>query len=501
MKKTNILFFQLCFFFLWSTSAVWGQTSIGYHSSNYAGLQAATVNPANAMNTRFAVDINLINWDINLSNNYLKVDTDLFNLKKANNPMWDSVYNGNFQLFRAEHLEETPKESARMHQQGYALGPSFAMDIGKNTFGITTAVREYFHIDNLEKNTVQMILDELENPSLQNFDLNNEKFSAIASMWSELGILYGREIWNSGEHYIRGATHLKLPFAGYSAYFYADELVVNFPNDDSINVVLSDVRFGYSDNWRNLKEVINGDTINQGPFENAWSLINRLGINVDIGFVYEWRPGGDADKAHHDETNKYKLKVGLSVVDLGVVNFERGTYGANFDDVAVNWDLNTFEANGVPEFGQLMKDSFNMTEDREPYNIRLPTSLSLQADYNILMDLYVNFTAYIAFSPRDAPLKLHALNSWSVTPRWENKWYDVGLPLVFDGYGNFGAGIAFRGGPLYLGSTNIWNYVLASQVKGLNFYGGIKIPIMRKKKGGDGYIPFEAPQPLLISGE
>lgn len=464
------------------------QMAIGYHGSNYAGLQSMMVNPTSIIESPYKYDINLINWDMNLSNNYLKLDTDLFNLSRLRNPLWDSTYNGNFQLFRSEQLEERNVDAARMHQQGYVMGPSFGMHFGKNSFAITTAVREYFFIDNLEDSTALMIMDELENPSLQNFNLNNQNFNTMAAAWSEIGIAYGREIWSNGEHTIKGAGHLKIPIGGYSAYFYADSLIVNFPNADSINVVLSDIRFGYSNNFQDFRVIQGNDTVRQSLFDGAKALFNRAGFNLDLGFTYEWRPGGSTASIE----NPYKLKVGLSMLDIGTVRYSRGTYGANFDDVAINWNLDSINLNGVPDFGRLMQDSFNMTENRDPYNVRLPTSLSVQVDYNVLMDLYVNFSAYMAFSHNDSPLKLHALNSWAMSLRWENKWYDVALPFSLDGYANFNAGFAFRAGPLYLGSTNVFNFLLGEYVHGLNFYGGLKIPIFKKKKGGDDWMAYQA---------
>ncbi len=465
------------------------QIAIGYHGSNYAGLQSMMVNPTSIIESPYRYDINLINWDMNLSNNYLRVDTDMFSFNQLRNPIFDSLYNNNFQQFRVDQLQERDVDAARMHQHGYAMGPSFGFSIGKNAFAITTAVREYFFIDNLEASTAQMIMDELENPSLQNIDLDNQRFNTVGAAWTEIGIAYGREVWSNGEHTIKAAGHLKLPIGGYSGYFYADSLVVNFPNADSINVVLSDIRFGYSDNFQDLRVIQGNDTIRQSLFDGAQALFNRVGFNMDMGFTYEWRPSGEKYRSTID--NPYKLKVGVSLLDLGVVRFNRGTYGANFDDVAINWDLNTIDLNGVPDFGQLMRDSFNMTENRDPYNLRLPTSLSLQVDYNLLMDLYVNFTAYMAFSHNDAPLRLHALNSWAMSVRWEHKWYDVALPLSLDGFANFNAGFAFRAGPLYMGSTNIFNFLFNEYVHGLNFYGGLKIPIFKKKKGGNAWMDFQ----------
>jgi hypothetical protein len=41
------------------------------------------------------------------------------------------------------------------------------------------------------------------------------------------------------------------------------------------------------------------------------------GIGADIGFVYEYRPDYENKKEQYD--NKYKLKVGLALLDIGAI--------------------------------------------------------------------------------------------------------------------------------------------------------------------------------------
>jgi outer membrane protein OmpA-like peptidoglycan-associated protein len=473
-------------------SVAQAQNYVGYNTSNYAGLNAINVNPANIVDSRFKIDINLFAFDFRLSNNYLGLSTDLFRLR--NSPFADTTYNNRFQDFRTDYFRERDynnMKQARAYQSLYMQGPSVAFNIGKNSFAITTAVREFFFFDNLQPQTADFILDELRNPGNWNIDLNNQKFNAVGAVWTEAGVAYGREIVNTGAHYVKAAAHPKLTFAAASAYFYADNLVLNFDNNDTLNVELSDIRFGYSNNLRD-------SVILEKPY--GQSLLNKTSFALDFGFIYEWRPKY-ADYADPKDSskqvrykNKYKLKAGFSVTDIGWLKFDRGTFGGNFDGAAVKWDLNSIDIQGIESFGQLMADTFNMTTNREPYRLRLPTAFNYHIDYNVWKNVYVNFSGYTAFNQNNAPQKTHAINYWCITPRFEHAWFDAALPMGIDGFGNFEVGTSLRLGPLFIGSSNVWNYLLGNRVRSLNAYAGLRVAIPYAKAKKPKEIQIDTPK-------
>lgn len=497
MFQQYIRLFQilLCFFL---TDALLAQQYQGFNSSNYSGITGIYENPANIADGRYLLDINLVSADFNFNNNYISFNTQLLAIN--NNPIADSSYFNAFQAFRSDFFKEKPwqeTQQSRIYQSLNVQGPSFLFNIGKNAFAITSGVRQYFHLDNVDPRTADFILGELQLPSTWNVDLNNQKMNALGAVWSEFGIGYGREIINTGEHFLKGGVHFKLLVAMYSAHFYADELVLNFKNADTLRVNVSDVRFGYSDDMSYIRaDMQDADVSNF--FAN---MFNRAGFGADFGFVYEWRP--KYKKYDHPtkegkqvrNKNKYKLKAGFSVADIGGVTFDRGAYAGNFSGFSGEWDLDTFAASsqGVEEFGRTMSDSFTMTSNRDAFHLRLPTTISLQVDYNIWKWFYVNLSGRFAVDQEDAPLKMHALNTLTLTPRFEMNQIDFGIPVTIDGYNNVTAGMYLRLGPLFVGSSNCWNAIVGPSVRGINLYGGLKIPITF----GKGKKPKKLPNPKL----
>ena len=62
---------------------------------------------------------------------------------------------------------------------------------------------------------------------------------------------------------------------------------------------------------------------------------NRLGqgFGADLGFTYEWRPGHEAYQYPMDgwewtapNRNKYRLRLGLAVTDLGTIRYANAAY-------------------------------------------------------------------------------------------------------------------------------------------------------------------------------
>ena len=259
----KIFFCPLITVLLLASPTLFAQQYQGYNSSNYSGITGIYENPANIADSRYMVDINLLSADFSFNNNYIAYSTDFFALN--NNPLQDTAYKNAFQLFRNKHFFEKPWTSmkqTRFYQSLNAQGPAFMFNVGKNAFAVTSGLRQYLHIDNLDPRTADFILSELWNQTTWDVDLDNRKFNVLGAAWAEFGLAYGREIIDKGEHFLKGGIHLKALVAMYSGHFYADALTVNFKNNDTLRVRISDVQFGYSDDMKYIKAGMNDGDIN-----------------------------------------------------------------------------------------------------------------------------------------------------------------------------------------------------------------------------------------------
>jgi outer membrane protein OmpA-like peptidoglycan-associated protein len=107
-----------------------------------------------------------------------------------------------------------------------------------------------------------------------------------------------------------------------------------------------------------------------------------------------------------------------------------------------------------------------------------PTALSLQFDYHIWKWFYVNATGMLNMLSKKNSSKVHVANQISVTPSFDHPWFGVHLPLSYNNYSGFKAGLAARLGPLTVGMTDFRTMFAAGKVRGAEFYAGLRVPVL-----------------------
>jgi outer membrane protein OmpA-like peptidoglycan-associated protein len=117
--------------------------------------------------------------------------------------------------------------------------------------------------------------------------------------------------------------------------------------------------------------------------------------------------------------------------------------------------------------------------DDNTFKIKLPTAFSLQADVLLTRGLYVNLTTFTSLQGYDKPGRSHYLSTYSITPRYERKWFGVSIPIQYNQYGQFNVGLGIRAAFLYFGINNIITDVFMDPY-GTSIYLGVKIPIWHK---------------------
>jgi hypothetical protein len=204
------------------------------------------------------------------------------------------------------------------------------------------------------------------------------------------------------------------------------------------------------------------------------------GIGADIGFVYEYRP--DTGSYARRDLNKYKFKIGLSVLDIGSIKYDRdlsrsGSYGIHITGPQ-RFYLRSLAEASVDDF----KDTLNKypqffspdaAGNAAGYTTALPTTVQLNADYHVRKGFYVNLNAQLGLT--NSGSKAYAsqyYNAVAITPRFENKLLGVYVPLTYNALTEFTAGASFRVGGFFFGSGSILSAALGSS-KQADFFIGL----------------------------
>lgn len=449
------------------------QDFLGYINSNYSGVTGVDLNPANVVNSRYKVDVTLIGASLTAYNNYVGLKRSA--LKKDGDGKYSAFNDTAF----ADHYL-TPRDGNRIDKSVYLSNqiylPSFLVSIGtKNAIAFKSKVRTLFNADGIEPELAKLVYNSLNYPDLWNLQLNNKNLSIQTMTWAEYGLSYGHVFKDEGEHFLKAGITLKYIQGLQSAYMSVQNLSYKFTDDTTASLFHSDVSYGHSTNY-------DGEKLEAG-YKNS----SLFSWGLDLGVVYEWRPDyqkykydmdGETDLWRKDK-NKYKLKIGLSAVDIGWVKFLKGSHSRDFTADIGYWNLHEFDTvSSVSEYDQILANHYPMNKGDKYYKMNLPTAFSLQVDYNIYKDFYVNLTPY--WSPRfkKDKEKVHDITTFSLTPRWDHKWFGAFVPLSYDVTGNFKVGLALRIGPLIVGTNSFGPFVTHKDIYGADAYVMLKIPIM-----------------------
>lgn len=465
------------------------QNNLGHHTDNYSGVYSLNYNPAEIVDSRYVFHMNIIGAGFTASNNFLGIKRSAL-FSERDFAFDDPNFTDNYLV---ERLNGKRKG---VYVSGEVIAPfSFMASFGKkrsHAIGLNMKLRTHTNVNGVEENLATMSYNELLLSELYNVGIQNENFSLQHNTWTEYGITYGTELINTGKHFVTFAGTAKLTQGLANTYFYSDNLDVTFPTDSTVTVDESDVRFGYSS--------VLGTEFDNGT--NAFGG-NRFGFGLDVGAVWEFRPniddykyGMDGDPDYLDpRKEKYKLKVGLGIMDMGFTSYQRdnGVFGEYFADVPdIDIDetfgaaFEDFENTGFQAFEDTLASIFNeTTAEKGTYKVSLPMRINAYVDYNLWKGFYANLSASIAPAFKKNPEKTRGISEFSLTPRYEHKWFAFYLPVSVNTHGNPHLGTGLRVGPLTVGTNDILPLFAKSTIYDANLYMNFSMPIAKKLKDKD----------------
>lgn len=456
-------------FLILCSVTLYGQSYIGFGTDNYSGVHGLLSNPANIVDSRFKTDINLVGVSSFIGNDYYGVK-------------FGDVFNDNFDL-DIDGIKSA-KTSNNALGNVDVMGPSFMFNINpKHSLAVFSRGRIFFNANDINGETYENISNEFDES--ENFNVNEGNFQIAANAWTEAGITYATIILNQEQHFLKGGVSLKY-LQGYgNAYAYGKNVMIDY---DAIGNGISgkidsqgEISYGNSPNFTN-------------DFEDYEFTKSANGFGADLGFVYEWRPQ-HADYSHTDATgniqtyknsNKYKLKFGLSLTDLGSLNYKRGI--ENRYDITNSISEDDF--NDIDGFEEKLNNLYTQIGAGNSAKSVMPSALHLNADWNINNLFYINLNTDLSLVSNSGINTNSIADIVSLTPRFESKWFSFYSPISYIETLGFQWGAGLRAGPLYIGSGSVLSVLTGNRSKGADVYAGLKIPIYQsssknKKEQGE----------------
>lgn len=451
----------LAFFYLLMTVGMKAQYMEGYSTSNYAGVNGVSYNPASVVDSRTKLDINFFTASATIDNNFLGLT------KNWANPR-DST------LFEYAVLNNDG-ELKNFFITADVLGPSFLLTLNeKQSIGFTSQFRSLTNFENVSEGFANLYYSNLHNSSFVGNPISSSDMSFEHATWNEYGVVYGHELYRKNHHWASVGARLKLIQGLQAAAIKMDNLSVELNSDSTVQVVGSGVEYLTSSNLNNH---LNG---NFGDLAN-------LGVGFDIGFTYEWRPKSDSMDYEMDgkmnparEMSKHKFRLGFTVSDLGFVSYKTGSSGL-LNANSASWNPNTFDLTLLSGFEDAINSEFTSSQEFDSYRMALPTSVSLQADYNIIGGFYINATYFKSISNKEKVLSVRYKDRLTITPRWDWKWLGLYMPysVMEGGESHLGLNVMF--GPFLIGTSDIGTYLWKNENYFANLHVGIKVTSLHRR--------------------
>jgi len=455
MKK-SLLFLIVLF----SISAAKAQSYMGYFSDNYAGVQGTLFNPASIVDSRFKTDVNIFSTSGSLNNDFYGLS--LFDLSKNSyDPNEDGV--------------RTPLRNNGGILYSDVMGPSFMFNIApKHSLAIYTRARAIANLNNVNGQLYDQVKDGIDDAA--GFDITVGDPNMVGHTWGEVGVSYGAVLWQNQQHFLKGGLTAKYLIGGVNSYAKGSNMTAKF--NKTSNPLTSTLTTTGGLTLGSSQDFITGD-------EDVKFDSNSKGFGADFGLIYEWRPdyaSYDLSKAtavdnNYRDLNKYKLRFGLSVTDVGSIKY-KNVKEEIYDFNKTLTQAQISSADDVKEFLALYTNTVTTYKDQ---NVNLPTVLHLDADWNMGKKFYLNLNGNLRLVDKSALNQMSSANTWILTPRYETRWFTFTLPINYMEYSGTQVGTGLRYGPIFLGSSSIITNIFSKQSKAADVYFGIKFPVYEKK--------------------
>lgn len=446
----------------------------GFRAGNYTGVNGVFFNPASIADSRYRFDFNLVSLSTMVGNN--RASFNLNNVIKS---------------FDSDELEAQFVGSGAGLTSGMVgvdvHGPSLMFNTGKRaSVALTTRARTIANIIDVDGPLASQLANDIDNSVTYPYTLSsNANMRLAVNGWSEFGVSYAQILKDEGAHFFKGGLTLKYLAGAGNGYLNMRNLAGTL-SEDAVNGE-------YLSNTTGRIDVGFGG-VNMSDIGEDFTKMESSGFGGDLGFVYEFRPDHEAYKSGDEgdwqrDRNKYKFKVGVALLDIGSMKYERdrtrsGGYDASITGAERLYldDLSSRDIDDYKQFFESRPQYFTPVagSNESNYKVALPTTIQLDVDYHLHRGFYAQLAAQLPMV-NDKVYNSRYYSSFTFTPRYEGRAIGFYLPFNYNSLTRFNAGVSLRMGPLFIGSGSLITAVLGDS-KQADVHFGIHIAGLHKNK-------------------
>jgi len=450
-----------------------GQEMLGASLGNYAGINSVQLNPSAMHNSKSYLDIQFLGADVFLENNFLYQDKADYKFSHffASGYQWPShqeEYGTEERIF----YTYDNKKLKNIYSSIRINGPGAMLIWNDHAFGITSAVRNVVSGHKLPYEVANFIYLGLNYKPQQNINYqDNLPFTGAEMGWAEVGLSYAYRFYSRGFNVFSAGISIRRLFGFGGIYAHSRQVDYTVINDSTLSIKNANIEFGLSLPISYETNDVNLDKLFKGG-----------GFGFDIGFTYQRL------KNYHTQNNftsfcaqryeDYIYRIGIALIDIGAIRFKTNAKKYNIDNRASYWDnLTTIKFRNVDQMLDTISYKFYGNDTSalvaKKFMLWLPSALSIQVDYHWKKFWYINASLIYGFSLSSASLSRPS--ELSITPRYENKWFEASLPISLYDWYLPRIGLAFRFYGFTIGTEKLGGFFNLSNFTGLDLYFSIKL--------------------------
>ena len=436
------------------------QEMTGIVNSNYAGLQSLKTNPAMAADTRLRWDVNVFALDVFALNNYVYLPRNSINLIKTIDGTSDNnIVQSDFYTERNKWIYANTS---------FQLPGLLWTYKGEHTFAIHCQVRTMTNAENVPFHIAKFAYEGISFKPLHDSVWSSGPFDISSMAWLETGLSYSGFIYSKARNYLAFGATLNILRGAAALQANSNSFTYMVPNSDTLVVYNTDTRIAHA-----------------VPMADGESILSGSGFSADLGLMFEKKRRYTWSSVYRRNLiTTYDYKVGISIIDLGKINFNKNAATLELVDQATVWpDVNKQKFSSINGVDSVINERFYGSKTGSPignaFDMLTPVTLAMQGDYNLNDNGYVNLSIQLPLTK--AGQSVARKKAITLTPRLESKWTEIQFPVSLYNFRKLQAGFAFRFHSFFFGCDNLLPLLGLDKIYGSSFYFGIKISAFKER--------------------
>lgn len=441
------------------------QQYIGLYNSNFAGVHGLQFNPARSTHNYLNYDVNIISAGISFYTEYgyLVNETVFSGISKRNPILFDK-------LDRAPTSNDLVYDFFNRNSGFNNLfnltlgGPGFMIKKNKLAFGLFTNLKVNGSAIDLDKILSYDTVSNLTNYAI--YRISDVEMNTMA--YSEIGLNFSYDFEVNYNDAVSLGVNIKT-LLGHEALYVKNLRPTNFyKNRDSSWILGGDLELGFATGL--------------GPDAKSYKpQINGVGFAFDLGTEF----------VKKDVDNNVKYKLGAAIKDLGYIRYSNNAQAHRLTtDSLVDWYNKAYKGITSYESAAKIVSQETFSDSTRSYQsgdltMATPASITLYGEY-----AFNNFFLVNLFLSRRLNIFDHqaqSANNIAITPRFEHRWFEFGIPLSLVEDKWFGMGMYMRLAFLTIGTDHFNTYVFSqSTLQGSDFYLALKFNPIKPKESKNG---------------